>query len=389
MIHHALLDRGHQSEMVVKSPSAADPSIRPGGNTVTRTVDNRLLRPLQDRLSLQCTLSLSTAPWFLGGGFRRADIVHLHVVHAAQFFSLLYLPALGRRTQLVWTMHDPWMTTGHCIHPLGCDRWRTGCGQCPDLTLPLAMRRDRTAAMWRLKHRIMKRSRVTLVVASRFMYEHMRSSPILDHLPCHIIPFGVPCEVFRPQDRARCRKALGLPNEGHVIAFRLRSFKEPYKGGAELVRALQVFRPTKPTTLLVLEGGPELDALRDRYSIRELGWVEDAETVACALNAADVFVMPSTAEAFGMMAVESMACGTPVIVCEGTALPEVVMAPQGGVAVEQGDPAALAVALRELLGAPEARRSIGDRAVSLARQHYRAETYIDRHLELYRELLED
>ena len=387
MLHDGLLDRGHRSEMIVKSTTSSHTGVRAAGNPLTRTIDNRFLRPLQERLSLQATFALSSAPWILGRTLQRTDIVHLHVVHAAQFFSLYSLPGMARRARLVWTMHDPWMTTGHCIHPLGCERWHTGCGECPDLTLPVAMRRDRTATMWRLKHRIMNTTDATLVAASRYMHDTIRSSPILGHLPCHVIPFGVPMEIFHPRDRAACRKALDLPETGQVIAFRLRSVKEPYKGGAELVRALQVFEPTTPTTLLVLEGGPELDALRNRFAIRELGWVDDAETVACALNAADVFVMPSAAEAFGMMAVEAMACATPVIVCDGSALPEVVMAPQGGVVVNQGDPEALAVALRDVLASTEARRTLGERAAVLAREHYSAETYIDRHIALYEGLL--
>ena len=98
--------------------------------------------------------------------------------------------------------------------------------------------------------------------------------------------------------------------------------------------------------------------------------------------------MPSAAEAFGLMAVESMACGTPVIVCDGTALPEVIEAPRGGLSVPQGDAPALVKAIELLLGSPETRRRMADEGARLARERYPVESYIQGHLDLYRQLVE-
>ena len=83
-----------------------------------------------------------------------------------------------------------------------------------------------------------------------------------------------------------------------------------------------------------------------------------------------------------------MACGVPVVVCDGTALPEVVHAPDGGISVDQGEPAALVRAIEGLLASPAERRELGRRAAMLARKHYSSDGYVTRHLELYRELLE-
>ncbi len=61
--------------------------------------------------------------------FREADVVHYHILHDG-YFSLDALPMLSRLKPTVWTLHDQWPLTGHCIYPLGCERWRSGCGAC-------------------------------------------------------------------------------------------------------------------------------------------------------------------------------------------------------------------------------------------------------------------
>jgi glycosyltransferase involved in cell wall biosynthesis len=325
---------------------------------------------------------------FVSRAYRRADIIHLQLVHASPFFSLLNVPLMTRNKRVVWTVHDPWLLTGHCVYPLDCDRWRIGCGQCPDLDRPQPMRRDRSAAMWKVKRWIFSHSNVTLVVASRYMRDLVSQSPILSHLPVRIIPFGISMETFKPMDRSAARSRLGIPSDVPVIAVRFRGVHEPFKGGDVLVEALRQIRSERPIYLVTLEGSYGLEEAGDSYRIVDLGWIEDAAHLAEALNAADLFVMPSRAEAFGVMAIEAMACGIPVIVGDGTSLPEVVHAPDGGVAVPAGEPTQLAQAIEFLLRSPDRRSEIGHRAASIARDRYQVESYVQRHLDLYQELIE-
>jgi glycosyltransferase involved in cell wall biosynthesis len=388
LIHRALLARGHRSSMIVRFKSGHDPSVHTAGNRWTRNLDNRVLTPLQERLSLQSILPTSASASMLSRPCRRSHIVHLHLVHASPFFSLLNAPIIGRTKSLVWTIHDPWMLTGHCVHPLACDRWRTGCGECPDLERSIPMRRDRSALMWRIKKSVIHRSRPTLVVASRYMQKMVSESPIFRNLPLRLIPFGVSNSIFRSEGREEARARYDIPPESHVLAFRFCGLEDPHKGGQSLIDALRTYRPTRPTTLVVLDRTDGVEELSSKYTVRQLGWVNEPPALADALRAADLFLMPSAAEAFGMMAVEAMACGTPVVACEGTSLPDVIMAPRGGVVVPQNEPAMLADAIDSLLNSPGRRREIGKDAERIAREHYSEEAYIDRHLELYGELWE-
>src|SRR3990172_5206778 len=67
-------------------------------------------------------------------------ILHLHNLHGPKlYFDLRALPWLCRQFPVVMTLHDAWLVSGHCAHSLGCERWRAGCGLCPDLTIPPAI----------------------------------------------------------------------------------------------------------------------------------------------------------------------------------------------------------------------------------------------------------
>ena len=85
------------------------------------------------------------------------------------------------------------------------------------------------------------------------------------------------------------------------------------------------------------------------------------------------------------MAVEAMACGTPVITFEGTAIPDVIDVPNGGLAVPSKDSVALAAALDRLLSDQGLRDYLGQQARRIAEERYAFVDYVERHLQVYRD----
>jgi glycosyltransferase involved in cell wall biosynthesis len=385
-LHKALRATGHDSHMAVVRSSLKEPEIHELDVGRLGRLNERLAR-LERAASLYGILPVSAVRLYGERYYQAADIVHLQLPHALPFFSLLNVPLMSRQHRVVWSMHDPWLTSGHCIYSLTCERWQTGCGQCPDLNLPMAIYRDTTAAMWRYKHWVMHHSKLTLVVASEWMRERVRRSPILGHLPVHLIPYGLDRGMFHPRGRAECRAQLNVPQDAIVLAFRASAYAKNYKGADYIEQALASLEFDRPVYLLIFEGVCHSEALKQRFHVVELGWVADPQQTADVLRAADIFLMPSTAEAFGMMAVEAMACGTPVIVFEGTALPAVVKAPHAGIAVPYGDAQALAQAIRTVLDDQGLHQSLVENGLNLVAQEYTVELYVQRHLDLYHELL--
>jgi glycosyltransferase involved in cell wall biosynthesis len=381
-LHRGLRALGHDSHLAVMEARFSEPEIHTVGNRLTRRIDRGRLAVFEDRQGLQQLLTLSGVTLHFSPLFHNADIVHLQLTHSGRFFSLLNVPLMSRRKPLVWSLHDPWMTTGHCVYPGTCDRWLRGCGSCPDLKLPLEVTRDRTAFMWKVKQWVMRHSRLTLVVASEWMREHVSRSPVLSHLPCRVIPYGVDADVFKTRENSRAR--FGIPEDSHVLAFRHPDSAVNYKGGEYVERALLELALTRPTHLIVFEGRCPA-SLKGKYSVTETGWTDDQSLIADALSASDAFLMPSTAEAFGQMSVESMSCGTPVIVFDGTALPGVVKG--GGLVVPHGDAEGLKGAIERVLYEPGLRESLSLEGVRLAREEYGMRRYVESHVRLYEELI--
>jgi glycosyltransferase involved in cell wall biosynthesis len=237
---------------------------------------------------------------------------------------------------------------------------------------------------------VYRRADMTLIVASQWMQDRIKQSPLLRHLPCHCIPFGIDLEVFKPRSKIECKKKLGIASDCKVIAFRdigLESRWSRFKGMDWVMEALKIYAPQEPICLLIFEDGKSFKALSPKYSVITPGWV-DGENLAVALSATDVFLMPSIQEAFGLMAVEAMACGTPVIVFEGTALPDVIKSPYGGIAVPAKDSVALAEAIRRLLDDDDMRRKIGMQARRIVESEYAFPLYFQRHISLYKEVIE-
>jgi glycosyltransferase involved in cell wall biosynthesis len=388
LVHRELLRQGHQSDMAVMFKEKDDPEIHVLGNRLTRFFDKTAVKLIEEILGIRCLLPISGLFLFLKKYYGEADIIHLQIIHGNPFFSLLLLPLITRRHRVIWTLHDPWMITGHCVYPLDCEKWKSGCGSCPDLLLPFPVRRDATSFMWRVKRWLLDRSRLDIVVVSKWMDELVGASPLVSRFPRHIIPLGMDTDRCAGFDRDVFRERHSIPPDVLVIAFRYRGDQDSIKGWPYIEEALLKAELDRPVCLVAFDQTGGMERLKERYQVVQLGWTPTHEPVLEALAAADLFLMPSVAEAFGMMAVESMACGTPVIVFEGTALPDVVQAPIGGIAVPR-DADALARAIETVLQDRELYDRLVENGRRIAGEEYSLEQYTQRHIDLYRQLISE
>jgi glycosyltransferase involved in cell wall biosynthesis len=143
----------------------------------------------------------------------------------------------------------------------------------------------------------------------------------------------------------------------------------------------------QPICLITFQESGLLDEFKEKFKIIDLGWVNDTSIIVNAYNASDIFLMPSTAETFGMMAIEAMACGKPVITFDGTSLRDVIFAPEGGMSVPKGDIDAFLKELTMLIDNREARDKLGKKALNLANEHYNIEDQYDKTYALYEDVI--
>jgi D-inositol-3-phosphate glycosyltransferase len=196
-----------------------------------------------------------------------------------------------------------------------------------------------------------------------------------------VIPPGVDLTVFRPIPQAKARAQIGLPAESQQILFVGRI--ERLKGIETLLRASALLQErgvlTPPCPCVnVIGGDPDnpqeemrfLQELRDALKIQNvvnfLGKRPQTE-LPLYYSAAQVVVMPSQYESFGMVALEAMACGTPVVASGVGGLLYLVRDGRTGFHIPDSDPVALADKLQLLLSDETLRRELGRQAANVAR----------------------
>lgn len=194
-----------------------------------------------------------------------------------------------------------------------------------------------------------------------------------------VIPCGVDTTLFAPLPQAEARRCLGL-GAGPLLLYVGRI--APIKGLDTLLEAVRRLRQAgRPVRLLVVGG--EADEPRDGHEaeVRALAGrlgldgavtfvgAQPQERLRCWYAAADVTVLPSYYESFGMVALEAMACGRPVIASRVGGLPTTIRDGLTGLLVRDGDAAALAARIARVLDEPALRRRLGQEGVRWAAQH--------------------
>jgi len=165
--------------------------------------------------------------------------------------------------------------------------------------------------------------------------------------PVTVIPNGFRSDLFYPRDSLECRKALNLPLDKKIILTV--GNLEPVKGQRYLVEAVQRIIRERKNILCVIVGAGKVRTALERQ-IRSLG-LEDYillaggkphDEIPLWMNACDLFVLPSLRESFGVVQIEAMACGKPVVATRNGGSEEVVISDKYGLLVEPADPEDLA-----------------------------------------------
>ncbi len=194
-----------------------------------------------------------------------------------------------------------------------------------------------------------------------------------------IVPPGVDHAFFGPGHRPQARRALGLPLDGRLLLFvgRIQPLKcadvavetlaELLDSGSEPYRLVVVGGPSGPHGEKALQG---LFDLADARGVRDHVHFVDPqphELLSSYYRAADVCLVPSRSESFGLVALEAAACGTPVVASAVGGLTTLVDDGHTGFLVDQPDPAAYAAAVRRVFDAPLAAERLSTASVLRAR----------------------
>lgn len=323
----------------------------------------------------------------LGG----ADVVHLHNLHGG-YFNHEWIPAIGRRCAVVLTLHDQHALSGGCVHTRGCERWRSGCGACPQRE-PCE---DNTSDQWERRRKVWGEATVDVVCPARWLFERSRESILAGPMVrINHISNGVDLSLFDDDGAHRTRAELSIGREECVILSvgqRLRT--NPSKDWGLLVRTLQRLDGLlkEPITLIIVgDSKPErLEFVN--IAVRAIGVVSDRTKMAQFYTSSDIYVHAAHVETFSLAVLEAMAGRCAVVATDANGIEEQIGASAGadgpgGIVVSRGDETGLCAALDRLVAETTFRRTLARSAADRVRSLWSLERHIDAHLKLYRSAL--
>lgn len=267
------------------------------------------------------------------------DILHFHWVCGIVPFDIPW-PWL-KDYPIAWTLHDMNPFTGGCHFSAGCDRYRHGCGDCPQLNS--GRKDDHSRQIHRQKQEAYRSLNITCVSPSRWMRDNALKSSLLSDKRQVIIRNGIDLTVFSPQQKPR--EADGRIGENDFVLL-FGSDQNSRRKGAQLLReALRIFvaRYSPKHFKLATFGSQDARVASDPgIPVIPFGYIDKPGELAHIYSMADAFVLPSLDDNLPNVVSEALACGTPVVAFKVGGVPEQVEHGVTGYLAKPGDPADLA-----------------------------------------------
>ena len=258
--------------------------------------------------------------WLLNRYLNKYDIIHLHWVNKG-FINIKQLKRINK--PIVWTCHDIWLATGGCHLTYGCNKFESGCGNCP--MLAKSKSDDISKKIFNSKSETLSKIQLNVVSPSFWLAEQLKKSEILKFKNIQVINNGIDTKVF-------CYKRHHENNLKIKIAFVAQNLNDENKALYRLINALDLL-PDKKVVQLILIGGKKKDfefEIPVEYEI-----IEDANSIykmSELYQSIDVLVCSSTIETYPTTIMEAACCGVKCVgfdvggvkeildLCSGTAI---------------------------------------------------------------------
>ncbi|MEB3215436.1 MAG: glycosyltransferase family 4 protein [Nostocales cyanobacterium 94392] len=335
-LHQGLIEAGCDSKMLVSRKKSDDFTVIAPENKLYHLI-NILISRL-DRIPLlfykNRTYNSFSHSWISSKINQQVqncnpDIINLHWINGG-FVKPESL--VNFRKPIVWTLRDEWPFTGGCHYAGDCIKYKNSCGTCPQLGSHIE--NDISKKLWHRKQKAWQNLDITVVAISHWLAKCARESSLFKDKIIEVIPNALDELKFKPIDKKIAREILNIPQNKKIILFgALDAIKNERKGFQYLIPALQKLSNNgfgESTELLIFGSSQPKEPPNLGMKSHYMGKLHDDTTLALTYAAADVTVTPSIEEAFGKTAMESLACGTPVVSFDSTGLKDIVEHEENG-----------------------------------------------------------
>lgn len=335
------------------------------------------------------------------------DVIHCHVLHGG-FFDLRNIQTWSSEFPVIITLHDAWLLSGHCAHSFDCDRWKTGCGNCPDITIPVKIERDSSALNWKRKKKIFDNSRLYISAPCNWMLDRAKNSILKSGIRMSkVIPHGVDQLVFKKGDKKLARTEINIDQDALVLLFSANGIRRSRWKDFELMKnALEDIsrRVTEKKIIFLALGEDAPNLTSGNAEIRFMPFRSKRQDVAMVYQASDIYLHGAKAETFPNAILEALSCGIPVVATAVGGIPEQVnglnafgyheinnfeIEDATGILTPPGNANAFASAIEYLARHGHVRLQMGRNAEVNAAVRFSADLQIKRYLSWYREVVTD
>lgn len=259
------------------------------------------------------------------------DIVHIHNIHSNDVhLEMLFDYFRKAQIKVYWSFHDCWAFTGYCPHfdMIGCDKWKSACHSC-ELKRPYSWFFDKSSKLYERKKAMFDGVNITVLAPTKWMADRVKESFLRD-VDCKILMYGLDVELFKPIE-SDFREKYNLQNKKIVLGV---AFNWGPKKGLDVFIELAKELPEDYQIVLVGTNDTVDKQLPD--NVISIHKTNNQRELVEIYTASDIFVNTTREETFGLVNIEALACGTPVVTFKSGGSPEAVDESCGSV-VEKND----------------------------------------------------
>lgn len=250
--------------------------------------------------------------------FKRMQIDTVILINPHAYYlneRLLYSFISKNNLRFVNIIPDEYAYLGKCAVKAPCDRYKTGCGKCPNIhRYPESWFFDTCSVIMQNKEKCYRGLNRSMFVGPGFVIDNLRKSYLGKFMPSTVLDEAIDIELYQPRDPTELRKRLGIRKEKIVILC----IAPPYKG-VEYFKAVAMHYKNNEKYFFVHVGKDSEEVELSNY--KHICYVKENADLAVYYSMADLFLFPSLADTMSNACLESLSCGTPLLVFNISGMP--------------------------------------------------------------------
>ncbi len=320
------------------------------------------------------------------------DIVHLHWLGN----DTLSIEEIGKlKHPVVWRLPDMWAFCGaeHYVTPPPFIDERFAEGYFPYNRLSCEKGKDLNRMTWERKIKSWK-TPMHIVCPTNWLADCVRRSVLMKNWPVSVIPTAIDLKKWKPYEKQIARRVLGLPDDFPLILFgAMGGTSDPRKGADLLFEAISNLKQKSSQQkinefqLLVFGQDEPEETLDLGFPIRYFGHLYDDLSLALIYSAADVMIVPSRQDNLPGTALESLACGTPVVAFDIGGLPDIINHKENGWLSKPFDTQDLADGILWIIEDKDRYKNLSNNSREHAIKNYDPEKIANQYKLLYEDVL--